>query len=139
MRPPPKQKNIRDFEMKFGLKLPPLYLQLLMHANGGHPELNSYVNSLNGKGTAIDHLYHLSDDKSSYNSIWRIASDYRKYISRSALAFAENGGGDMIALDVEMLNNPVSIHYGDNNFKGVFLSDSFEEFIDGLKIDPEMI
>jgi hypothetical protein len=139
MRPPPTQENIRDFEKAFGLKLPPLHLQLLMHANGGHPELNSYENSTNGNQTAINHFYHLSDDRSSARSMWKIKYDHRKYMSKTVLPFAEDGGGNLICLESGTERNPISIYLHDEDFKGVHLAESFEDFIDQLKIDPQMI
>lgn len=60
-------------------------------------------------------------------------------LGKDALPFAVDGGGNQFFLDLKSSPQAVKVCVHDDNFSVVNLAPSFEAFIDGLAVDPEMI
>lgn len=134
----PSDEAIAKFERAFGVVLPSEYVALLRQANGGHPELDSF--QLDERATwAVNHFYHLDDDRSSSTSLWVVAERWRGILGKGVLPFASDGGGNQFVLDLRVTPAAVRVCIHDENFRMVALASSFADFIDRLAIDPDMI
>jgi hypothetical protein len=140
-REAPSDEVIDAFERHFGLKLPTNYVGLLRHANGGHPELDSFepTGRLDAARWAVNRFYHLDDDKNSPSSLWMATEKWRPILGKDALPFASDGGGNQFILDVKNTQPAVKVCIHDEGFRLVDLAPFFEVFVDGLVVDPEMI
>lgn len=137
----PNDDIISEFEQYLGAPLPKEYLLLLRHANGGHPELDSFL-PLDEPGMgrwAIDHFYCLDKDKNSTENLWLVVEKWRPILGSFSLPFARDGGGNQFYLDLCNHPNPVGVCIHDENFRTIEIAPSFDVFIDGLEIDPDMI
>jgi hypothetical protein len=140
-RPPPSDNAIANFERKFHVRLPENLLNLLRFANGGHPELDSFDpdGAKNSNDFGVDHFFHLTDDPDSNESLWREIQIWRPYIGLSALPFAVDGGGNVVFLELSEEPHTVKVCWHDENFRIGQMASSLEEFIDGLRENPEYI
>lgn len=136
-RPPASSKVIEDFENEFGVEFPESYKCLLRFANGGHPELDS-IDGGNGQ-FAINQFYHLTNEDRGPESLWYAAKHWRQILGTKAVPFANDGGGNQFFFDTQDSPPSVKLCLHDADMKIVLISDSFEEFIDSLEIDPDMI
>jgi hypothetical protein len=139
-RRPPSDEIIKAFEAQFAIKLPENYQKFLRHSNGGHPELDSIESSGDaGNKWAVNGFYFLNEDKSSTGSFWAAVEKWRKILGNHALPIAADSGGNQFFLDLIVTPPSVKVCVHDENFSMLSLSPSFEAFIDGLSIDPNMI
>jgi hypothetical protein len=140
-RPPPSEVEIQSFQAEFGVVLPDDYVAFLSHSNGGHPELDSILPE--GRDDrpprGVDHFYFLSSDRDSPQSLWRGASAWRKLLGPSFVAFAEDAGGNPYLFDLSTDPLSVCTCLHDDELAIVRVSSSFEEFVDALEFDPDMI
>ena len=140
-RQPPTDDQVRDFQSHFQVELPEEYLILLCHSNGGHPKLDSF----RPKGLTEEHswglnrFYHLSDDKTDIDSLWRTTAAWRMAVGQNVVPVANDSGGNQIMLDYRSCPPSVTICIHDDGYRMVDVADSFGEFIEMLCEDPEMI
>jgi hypothetical protein len=140
-REPPSASAVAQFEQRFGITIPGELLALLRFSNGGHPELDSY----NPSGTedvnsfSINTFYYLTEDKVSPYSMWEAMSVWRPYIGQQALPFAEDGGGNILFLDLSAEPPAVKVCWHDENFRIGHMASSFEKLIDGLCLNSDYI
>ena len=140
-RPAPTPAIIDAFERRFGIPLPDDYVTFLRHANGGHPELN-LIEPVGRKGSAawaVDHFYHLDDDRSSSESLWVVTERWQRILGKDFIPFATDGGGNQFVFDLSTSPPAVKGCVNDRNFSLVEIAPSFEAFIGGLSVDPDMI
>ena len=140
-RPPPSSSTIAEFEKHSGLELPLAYLELLRHANGGHPELDS-IEPPNAPGASrwsVNRFFYLTDDKRGSESLWEALEAWRPILGKAALPIANDGGGNLFFIDTTSKNGAVNICIHDDNFAIREMAPSFEEFVDRLSIDPDFI
>jgi len=140
-RPSPSSSTIAEFERYSGLGLPRAYLELLRHANGGHPELDS-IEPQNAPGASrwsVNRFFYLNDDKRGSESLWVALEAWRPILGAGALPIANDGGGNLFFIDTTSKNGAVKVCVHDDNFAIRELASSFEEFIDQLSIDPDFI
>jgi hypothetical protein len=140
-RPPPDQRVIDSFQKQFGITLPPQYLSLLRYANGGHPYLDSIeVGDPSDKARwSVNRFYHLDDGPRSSTSLWAATETWRPYLGAHAFPFAADGGGNQFVLDLETSPPSVKVCIHDAQFAIVDVAPSFEEFIERLSVDPDMV
>ena len=140
-REPPSPAAVSDFEKAFGLPVPDTLLTLLRFSNGGHPELDSFnpsgVEDTNSFG--VNSFYFLTEDRQAPYSLWEAVRIWRPYIGQRALPFAEDGGGNIIFLDLTVDPPTVKVCWHDENYRIGEMAPSFEEFIDGLCENPDYI
>jgi hypothetical protein len=137
----PSNEIIDAFQSHFGISLPELYLKLLRHSNGGHPEIDS-IESVAKPGTsrwAVNRFYHLDNDTTSVGSLWAATEKWRSILGEKSIPFASDGGGNQFFLDLRTSPAKVKVCVHDQNFAFIDLAHSFESFIDGLSVDPDMI
>lgn len=141
-RSAPSLEAIRDFEKTYNLKIPEIYLRLLRHSNGGHPELDVFGRCDNeGKLSqwSVNQFYHISSEKEAAFSIWVAFNNWSSYLDIGELPFAEDPGGNLYFMNTKNDDLPVSVCIHDESFRKIQIAQSFEAFIDGLSIDPDMI
>lgn len=140
-RNPPTAAQVSEFQSHFGVVLPESYLIFLKHSNGGHPERNAYL----PKGCAEDHLwgvnrfYYLNDDKAGVDGLWNATQAWRNALRKDIVPIADDGGGNRILLSFAESPPSVKVCIHDEGMRFVHAADSFEEFIDSLTDDPDMI
>jgi hypothetical protein len=141
LRPAPSDALIAAFQARFNVVLPEEYVRLLRHSNGGHPELDSIhpVGRTDDYRCSVNHFFHLSGDTQSVQSLWHAMEEWRPILGDGSIPFAEDGGGNPFFLDLGAAPPRVCWCTHDEGFRVVPIADSFESFIDGLAIDPDMI
>ena len=141
-RPSPPEDAIRSLESLVGASLPVTYKIFLNHANGGHPELDSFVPDCAANSYdrwAVDRFYAVGLSESATQGIeWAIRS-YASSLPAQCLPIACDAGGNQIALDFRTDPPSVKLYIHDDSFRELFVSDTFEAFIDKLSEDPDMI
>ena len=140
-RPAPTEEEIANFQKHFSVSLPLEYLMLLKHSNGGHPELCSFIPKFQDESNrwGIDYFYHLNSEYDNILNLWKVTENWQPILGKTAIPIASDGGGNQIFLDTK--DNPPSVYLciHDQQFKKIYVADSFSEFIDLLSIDPDMI
>jgi len=137
----PSAATVSQFEQSFGITIPDEFLALLRFSNGGHPELDSY----NPSGTedvnsfSINTFFFLTEDEFAPYSLWEAVRVWRPYIGEQALPFAEDGGGNVLLLDLSIEPPAVKVCWHDENFRIGHMASSFERLIDGLCSNPDYI
>jgi hypothetical protein len=142
-RPQPTPAQIAYVEKLVGAKLPPSYIALLMFSNGGHPELDTFYFEAEGSRQewAVDTFFHISSDPESTESVVRKYRHRWKGAPRQVLPIAEDGGGNLICLDLtDSQGNKVVLWVHDVLGQPILhVAGSFEEFIDLLTTNPNYI
>ena len=140
-RASPTDSVVADFESYFDLRMPAQLLKLLRFSNGGHPELDSYnpsgVEDVNSFG--INHFFFLDDDRASSYGLWDAVRVWRPYIGPRGLPFAEDGGGNILFLDLSSEPPPIKVCWHDENFRTGEMAATFEKLINGLCENPDYI
>ena len=140
----PNDDDFRQFENYFGVELPQDYKIMLRHANGGHPEADSFT-YYDGKGEdAVDTFYQLNGDQDDLDGVWKNTIHLRKVLDQAGLnsnvvAIGQNGGGDQVFLRTSAKPPSVHILYRTDGNSIPKVADSFAEFIDALYIDPDYV
>lgn len=141
-RRPPTATEIAAFESEHGVSLPDAYLRLLRHANGGHPELDSFVPADSDDDTdrwQVNSFYFLDADAEHPESLWRAARAWRAVLGDRRIPVAQDGGGNQIYLDCTTAPAAVRLSVHDAGFSSRLVAPSFEAFLDLLGDDPDMI
>lgn len=139
-RAPPSSEEISAFEREFGISLLPDYISLLTYSNGGHPELDS-IAPMGRHGIAmwsINRFFYLNDDRESSGGLWAAARAWRQVLGEKQIPIAADEGGNLFVLDMSTSPPSVSGCFCDEGFDRVEIATTFSEFIDGLKLDPDM-
>jgi hypothetical protein len=140
-RPAPTKELVREFEVKFAVKLAEDYLALLRHSNGGGSELDTIqpIDKRDVGRWSVNRYYYLDEHKNRAENLWRKTVHWRPNLGQKAIPFAENGGGDKFFLDLSSSPPSVKVCIHDDQFKIIDIASSFEAFIDGLGLDPDTI
>ena len=139
--PSPTEANFIELETALGVSLPDDYKVLLRFANGGHPELNSFV----PEGAAlesrwsVDIFYHLSSDKTGPTSIWRTLREYTPVLKPHHLPIGRDEGGNQIVIDLDDSPPSVKLAIHDDDFREISVAPSVDRFLNLLATDPDMI
>jgi len=141
-RPPPSAEEVAAFEKRFSIKLPEMYLSLLNHANGGHPEADS-IEPVGGLGAgsqwAVDTFFFLSNDRETDGSLWREMEIWGPILGKAALPFARDACDNVFFIDMSSASGSIKVCIHDEDFRVRDMAVSFEDFIDRLFVDPEDI
>jgi cell wall assembly regulator SMI1 len=137
----PTEADFIELEAALGRTLPDDYKSLLRVANGGHPELNSFVpeGAAPESRLSVDIFYYLSPDKAGPTSIWRALHEYSPVLKPHRLPIGRDEGGNQIVLDLD--NSPPSVKMAihDEDFREIPAAPSVDRFLGLLASDPDMI
>lgn len=133
----PTDKLVEVFQLQTGRQIPSDLLALLKFANGGHHELDS-VGGITGQ-FAVNTFYNLCADDFGVDSLWYAVLHWGPVLGENALPFANDGGGNQFFLDLSTKPPRVKIFLHDRPENVVDVSASFEDFIDSLASDPDMV
>jgi hypothetical protein len=136
-RPAPSADLLEAFQSETGLKVPPGLRHLLQYANGGHPELDS-VGCAQGQ-FAVNTFFNLTSNDFGPESLWYAVQHWGSILGKTALSFAEDGGGNQFFLDFSKEPPSVKLCLHDEAMRTLEIAPTFEAFIDSLSIDPDMI
>ena len=139
-RKPPSDAQIAAFQSHFGIVLPEDYIVFLRHSNGGHPERDAFrpkglVDGLFG----VAYFYRLNDDQADVSGVWAATTAWRNALSANVAAIGDDGGGNQILLCFDGNSASVKLCIHDEAMRLIHVADSFSEFIDMLREDPDMI
>ncbi len=141
--PPPSTQDIEAFQQHFNVVLPTSYLRFLAFANGGHPELDAfpYVTESGAVGgSGVDKFFHLTSDTEDDYGVWEETNYVREVLKKESLvAVGQNGGGDVIFLDLSNGQENVYILYRTSENATPKIASNFEDFIDSLFLHPDYI
>lgn len=135
----PSDEEIQNFERKFNIKLPDDYIKLLKYANGGHPQLDSFLIKDENNRWSVDKFYYLDSKKDANNNIWKMTEVWQEILGKNAIPIASDGGGNQIFLDIKNNSHCVKLCIHDEGYKIIEVADSFEGFIDKLEVHPDFI
>lgn len=131
--------SIQRLEEEIGYKLPSSYIKLLLHSNGGHPELDTFYCE-NGEWSVNNFFFVGTDDTSEESVVWNY---YHKppRTANSLLPFARDGGGNLFCLDLSRGEKaPVLILIHDISTENIQeLAETFDVFIEGLQENLDYI
>lgn len=139
--PRPTAEQVREFEERFGVRLPDEYLSLLRYSNGGHPEKDSFrpAGATEDVLWGVNRFYHLTDDHTDLEGLWRATEEWQSVIGKKLVPVANDAGGNQLVLAFDRHPPSVKICIHDENFRLLHVADTFGEFIDLLVRDPDMI
>ncbi len=139
-RAPPSREVIAAFEREFDVSLPSEYLELLMYANGGGPEMNMIkpMGRTDIAERAINRFFYLNDDRNGTESLWITTKRWRPTLGAKQIPIAADGGGNPFVLDLRATPPRVVTYIVSEGYKLRKLASSFSEFIDRLELDPNM-
>jgi len=140
-RPPPSDADVAQFEQELGIAFPAELLTLLRHANGGHPQLDTFVPDGADEDDAwsINRFYNLSGDRSDPESLWQVAATWRPILGERYLPFAFDPGGAQVVLDLGTEPHQVLVAAPDVDPEPEVVAPSLESLIDRLHENPDFI
>lgn len=140
-RSAPTEAELLALESALDASLPGTYKALLQTANGGHPELNTFVPEGADPESrwSVDVFYYLSSDRTGEGSVWRALSEYRHVLRNSCLPVARDEGGNQVIMDLADSPPSVKMAIHDEQFREIPVAESFDRFLDLLSTDPDMI
>jgi hypothetical protein len=134
-RPAPTPEQIARFERRHGVTLPDEYVALLKHANGGHPELDTFWPAHLDGPWSVNDFYPL-DDGREFSVDWHMVH-WAPYIGERTVPIGRDGGDNQIFLDLNDPSAPVRLCIHDEDFRVIDVAPSFAEFIDLLHVNPD--
>jgi hypothetical protein len=87
----------------------------------------------------VDAFYHLTADDRGPESLWYAVEHWKQTLGQAALPFAADAGGNQFFLDLSSKPATVRLCLHDEAMHIVDIATSFEEFINSLEIDPDMV
>lgn len=134
-RLPPSEEQIARFEHRYNVTLPAEYVQMLLHSNGGHPEVNSFI-PVNLDGSwGIDEFYWLGG-YGTY-SVDEAIDRWGAVLGDRKIPIGRDGGDNQVFLDLSVASAPVRLCIHDEDFRVIDVAPSFGAFIDLLHINPD--
>ncbi len=137
----PDDEELDAFQAHYGVSLPRDYTDFLKHTNGGHPQLNSFrpTGEIEDALWTVDRFYHLTPDKSDPGCLWRATEAWQSAVGKKIVPIAHDGGGNQIVLDYSSGEPTIQVCIHDEDFRMLYISDSFSGFLELLVEDPDMI
>lgn len=134
----PSEEEIKGVEILLGKQLPDQYINFIALANGGNPEINTFF--VDDKQTwDIDTFFFIGKEDDSTESINWNYSNLWDSIPQNFLPIARDGGDNLFLLNLRKgYEGEVWIWIHDMPSNNFFkLSNSFEGFINSLKLNPD--
>lgn len=121
---------------RIGGALPASYVDFIRVADGGHPEIGSFLVPGGSPDNffEINWFYSFSDQR--VENIGAAIDRWGDALGDGALPFGKDGGGNQIYLNLNDSTPTVWIYLHDENGARIKLANSFAEFIAGLTENP---
>ena len=131
-----KRADVDSLQRRLNLKLPPAYVALLLHSNGGHPQVDTFRTAAGE--WAINNFFHIGAEDDVESVEWNFQ---RKWpgADGGVLPVARDGGGNLFALDLSRDPAPVLLWLHDASGKVLELASTFDDFLEGLQENPDYI
>ena len=124
-----------------GGALPNSYIELMRAADGGHPEIGCFHRK--GDESPGDNLFDIdwiySIENPDVEGVREAIAAWGPTLGPRALPFGRDGGGNQIYIDLDSSGSAVWLYLHDEEGKKLLISDTLEQFIDGLMLDPDLI
>ena len=131
------KKKFNDLSLLIGSELPESYMEFICKADGGHPEMGYFRLQ---KNCAIDNSIDIDWFYSLANRNVEIVNDvYKNWVAvlgNKFLPLGRDGGGNQVYIELDSASVWLYLHKNEIKLK---LSNSLEEFIDGLEENPDII
>ena len=130
---------LRDLEELVGCRLPLDYIEFLMCADGGCPELNC----IQVPGDDPENIFGVNSFYSLANpcveNIQSALNSYSHLLGPHNLPIGRDGGGNQFYLMLDADPQSVWVYLLDEGGVRVKLANSFGEFVSQLHVDPDYI
>lgn len=123
-----------------GNEIPADYIQFIYKADGGHPEIGCFraLDSDNSDNLFdIDWFYSIGNP--SVVNVSEILSQWGAVLGPKKLPIGRDGGGNQIYLELEEQPPSVWLYLHDENEARLKVSNSLNEFLDSLIVNPDFI
>ncbi len=119
--------------------LPKSYIEFMKRADGGHPEIGCFYPQGSDPTNMfeIDWFYSLGNPR--VERVKDVIAIWGAVLGTQTLPIGRDGGGNQIYIDLGGSSPSIWLYLHDENGKRLKLSDSFEEFLDGLLMNPDFI
>jgi hypothetical protein len=118
-----------------GGELPASYLELMRHADGGHPEIGSCP-PLNDELFDLDRFYALANP--NVENVRDVHARWSSVLGHGMLPLGEDGGGNQVY--IALLDSPPAVWlYRHESGERLKLASSLEAFIEALVSNPDFI
>ena len=131
--------DFNEIASQVGCSLPQSYVQLLQFADGGHPEVGSFYPLGGDKNNLFDVDWFYSIANQAVENLQTAIQQWGDTLGKCMLPIGRDGGGNQIYLDLNDTPPSVFIYLHDEQKKRMKLANSFEEFIDGLQPNPDLV
>jgi hypothetical protein len=136
---PVTESDIRNYEVENGVRFPDQYRSFLLRNNGGYA-INSYfrIPEYENNIIVVHHIYGIGDMQSN---LAEVNEDLGELLPAGFFIWASDPGGNGFLVGLNGSKHEDQIYYWlhdadpDEDVTHYFLSNSFDEFIDGLFSD----
>ena len=144
------ESEVREFEGRWGVKLPMAFKQFCLEVNGGTPDSANDFFPVEDRYTEFHEEYGSPAGCAGVGVAWFEALTGERSIDKTMqtlidsnqllpnrIPFAHEGCGNILMLSIGP-NDSGAVYYWEHEFQKDFLiADSFESFLDGLGPIPE--
>ncbi|MEK6279164.1 MAG: SMI1/KNR4 family protein [Acidobacteriota bacterium] len=133
------ESTVSKLEDSLHIKLPPSYRKFLMDFNGGRPLARRFTFKGRTRGSSVDRF--LGVHNKEHNNLLDYLETYKERIPPNCFPIAHDPGDNLICISVEGANKG-SIYFWDHDWESndgspdysnlILISDSFDEFMEGL-------
>lgn len=128
-----------ELAKRMGAPLPDDYIDFIMMADGGCPEIGSFFPLGESSENLFDIAWFYTFSNPAIEDINNVLDGWGKVLGGYMLPIACDGGGNQIYLNLKESVPSVWIYLHDEDGARVKLANSFEEFISGLRDNPDLI
>lgn len=131
---------LTEIENRFGIKLPPVYVNFITKHNGARLDVDSfdfYDVDIEGNNSASIAFIQAQKICRFIDGLSSESMDDPDYFPKKLIPFGDDGGGNYMCFDYRINNNTPSIIYWnhdvyENSKRISFIANNFEEFINML-------
>lgn len=107
----------------------------------GDPQLASFrpTGAIEDTLWTVDRFYHLTPDKGDLGCLWRATEAWQSAVGKKIVPIAHDGGGNQVVLDYRSGEPTIQVCIHDEDFRMLYISDSFSGFLELLVEDPDGI
>lgn len=119
--------------------LPPEYLNFILVADGGHPEIGCFRLPGDGDENLFDVDWFYSVGNSALERVQDVIPEWRSILGERTLPIGRDGGGNQVYLDMNSVPASVWLLLHDNGMMKIKVAENFDDFIGSLIPDPDAI